>query len=69
MVRINVRLLDFDFGRGILILFLSMQMCEVVANGEVVYAVVAVVISLIDIYLGFNVFKQSYLALKQGEEP
>lgn len=46
-----------------------MQMCEVVANGEVVYAVFAIVIALIDMYLGFNVFKESLIALRMGEEP
>lgn len=63
LVRINCRLLDFHFGRGIFIFFLALQMCEVVANGEVVYALVASVISLIDMYLGYPVFKQSMLAL------
>ena len=44
-------------------------MCEVVANGEVVYAVFAIFIALIDMYLGFNIFKESFIALKMGEEP
>lgn len=59
-------MLDFDFGRGIFIFFLAMSMCEVVANGEVIYALVATCISFIDMYLGYPVFKQSVLAL-QGE--
>jgi len=64
MVRTQCRLLDFDFGRGIAIFFLAMSMCEVVANGEVIYALVASLISFIDMYLGYPVFKQSVLALK-----
>ena len=64
MVRTQCRLLDFDFGRGIAIFFLAMSMCEVVANGEVIYALVASLISIIDMYLGYPVFKQSVLALK-----
>ena len=68
LVRVHCRLLDFEFGRGIFILFLSMQMCEVVANGEELYAAVTTIIALIDMYLGFPVFKQSIQALK-GEAP
>lgn len=61
--------MDFHFGRGIFIFFLAMSMCEVVANGEVIYALVATVIALIDMYLGYSVFKQSVMALTGEVEP
>ena len=57
LVRVHCRLLDFDFGRGLIILFLAMQMSEVVANGEVVYSLFAIFVAIVDMYLGFPVFK------------
>lgn len=44
-----------------------MQMCEVVSNGEVVYAIFSCCIAFIDMYLGFPVFKESVLSLQQEE--
>ena len=48
-----------------------MQMCEVVANGEVVYSLFAIFVAIVDMYLGFPVFKQSVLALRgeSSEQP
>ena len=63
MVRTQFRVLDFDFGRGAFIFYLSMQMCEVVSNGEVVYALFAIFIAFIDMYLGFPVFKESVMSI------
>merc|ERR1712146_116954 len=63
MVRTYIRVLDFDFVRGAFIFYLSMQICEVVSNGEVIYALVGITIALIDMYLGFPVFKESVLSI------
>ena len=40
-----------------------MQMCEVVSNGEVLYALVSSIIAIIDMYLGFPVFKESLMSI------
>ena len=69
LVRTQIRVLDFDFGRGAFILYLSMQMCEVVSNGEVIYALVSCLIAVVDMYLGFPDFKETLLAIgKESEE-
>lgn len=68
IVRQYFRVLDFDFGRGAFIFYLSMQMCEVVSNGEVVYSVFAVLIALVDMYLGFPVFKESLMAVTEDPQ-
>ena len=48
LLRVHFRVLDFDFGRGLFIFFLAMEMCEVHSNGEVIYAVVACLVAIVD---------------------
>lgn len=62
LVRFYFRCLDFNFGRGVFIFYLAMQMCEVSANGETWFAITPCVIAIIDMYLGFSVFKQTFIA-------
>ena len=67
-VRVHFRVLDFDFGRGLFMLFLTMQMVEVHSNGEVIYAIIVIVISVIDMLQGFLEFKENLQAIG-NEEP
>lgn len=53
-VRVNIRrqfrFLDYTFGRGFLIFYLAICLCEVSLHGEVLYAVIAILIAFIDMY-------------------
>jgi len=61
-------MLDFDFGRGIFIFFISMIMNEVHDDGEVVYGIITCLIAIADCILGFNEFKENIkVAMGNGE--
>ena len=68
MIRVYFRVLDFDFGRGLFIIYMSMQMCEVHSNGEVIYAIATCIIAIIDMYIGFPEFKQNLFAISDDQQ-
>lgn len=59
LVRVHFRLLDFDFGRGLFIFFITMMMNEVHANGEVIYGIITCLIAIANLILGFSEFKKN----------
>jgi len=61
-------MLDFDFGRGLWIFFISMIMNEVHDDGEVVYGIVTCLIAIANMILGFNEMKDNIkVAMGNGE--
>ena len=68
LVRVHFRMLDFDFGRGLWIFFISMIMNEVHDDGEVVYGIVTCLIAIANMILGFNEMKDNIkVAMGNGE--
>lgn len=67
LVRVHFRMLDFDFGRGLWIFFISMIMNEVHDDGEVVYGIITCLIAICNMILGFNEMKDNIKVAMGGE--
>lgn len=68
LVRVHFRVLDFDFGRGLFIFYLAMQMCEVHSNGEVFFAVFVCIVAIVDMIQGFMEFKENVMSIPNSQE-
>mmetsp|Transcript_6815 Transcript_6815/g.11494 ORF Transcript_6815/g.11494 Transcript_6815/m.11494 type:complete len:145 (-) Transcript_6815:244-678(-) len=62
-IRTYFNFLDSIFGQGLFIIFLAMFLCETKSNGMILYAIVATVIGIVDLVLGFNDLKRGLPSL------